>query len=36
MKTFQEILKEAQNRHKSYVDVHIIDKSYKEADKVYL
>ena len=36
MKTIRQRIKEAQDRQKSYVDVHHVDRSYKVGDRVFL
>jgi hypothetical protein len=36
MKTIRQRIKEAQDRQKSYVDVHRVDRSYEVGDRVFL
>jgi hypothetical protein len=36
MKIIRQTIKEAQNQHKSYVDVHRVDRSYELGDRVFL
>ena len=36
MKTIRQRIKEAQDRQKSYVNVHRVDRSYKVEDRVFL
>ena len=36
MQTIRQRIKEAQDRHKSYVDAHCVDRSYKVGDRVFL
>ena len=36
MKTIRQMIKEAKDRHKSYVDVHRVDHSYEVGDRVFL
>ena len=36
MQTIRQRIKEAQDRHKSYVDAHRVDRSYKVGDRVFL
>ena len=36
MKTIRQRIKEAQDRQKSYVDVHRVDCSYEVGDRVFL
>jgi hypothetical protein len=36
MKTIRQRIKEAQDRQKSYADVHRVDRSYEVGDQVFL
>jgi hypothetical protein len=36
MKSIRQMIKEAQDRHKSYVDTHSNDHNYEIGDKVFL
>ena len=36
MKTIRQRIKEAQDRQKSYVDAHRIDRNYEVGDRVFL
>jgi hypothetical protein len=36
MQTLRQRIKEVQDRHKSYVDVHRVDRSYEVGDRVFL
>jgi uncharacterized coiled-coil DUF342 family protein len=36
MKTIRQGIKEVQDRHKSYVDAHRVDRSYEVDDRVFL
>ena len=36
MKTIRQRIKEAQDRQKSYVDAHRVDRSYEVGDRVFL
>jgi hypothetical protein len=36
MQTIRQRIKEAQDRHKSYVDAHRVDRSYEVGDRVFL
>ena len=36
MKTIRQRIKEARDRQKSYVDVHLVDRSYEVGDRFFL